>query len=656
MATIATVSLALEAQHAAFARGLGEATKAVNGLNAAAAKGAGDVSRFRAALDGLRESAGRGSTLDQLAKTLRGAGAVAGISLIGTALANATSKAAELSEEFRKGQIGAAGVGVKLAESLPVIGGFVSAGQSIRELFTHEKEQIEDINRTARITNEIAEERVRLAKQVTEATRDLDREAAAARVRAAASDLGGEAGKRLEVQYEYKVKGEDLAIKVQRDLDAVAASTKTLFDKNATELGEMKIRLAAATPGTDQYKTLDTQLHQITATMAGLEGQAKAAKAAIQASAADAGAGLASDSHRAEVAGLNEYLEKLNATVRDADPDPIHKIRTEVAALHGDANAATQAIILFNRGLAAEQAKRGADALREWTREADEAAARVKALQGGADEQTAERLGKLGQLTDAQQAAAGGLADRQRASDAALKSLEGQRDAVKDIAKLTAEVNTAGLDAAERLAAERRAAGATDAQARELAALTQQKAVVEDIARLKLQAAQSGLTEAQKELDNLKRAGADTYQLGFAKMYADQIAAAERMKKEQEDAKRLIEESAAPIERLQVEFDKVLRLQRDGLLTAHQADEALKRAASTFDRADGGEGEKHARAEVRRFDFRGPSETAKAKPAEAALTVARQQLDSLRKSEDYQQQIWQQGLQQQQNPTQTADF
>ena len=165
MSAPAKVTVTLEAQSAAFSKNTQAAGAAMRKAGADAKAGEKDVAGFRGALEKLREGAGRGSALDDFGKTLRGAGAVAGITLIGEAVAGVAAKAAELSAEFRKGQIDAAGVAVKIGESLPVIGGFVKAGQSIRELFTHEQEQVDNINASVKAGEAVASAAVEAHKR-----------------------------------------------------------------------------------------------------------------------------------------------------------------------------------------------------------------------------------------------------------------------------------------------------------------------------------------------------------------------------------------------------------------------------------------------------------------------------------------------------------
>lgn len=94
-----------------------------------ASKAEGGLKHF---LEQLKQSGGRRSALGETVELFRGGGAVMAVSMIGEALKNATEKMNELDEAFQRGTLDASGMAVKIGEALPVIGGFVSAGQSIQ--------------------------------------------------------------------------------------------------------------------------------------------------------------------------------------------------------------------------------------------------------------------------------------------------------------------------------------------------------------------------------------------------------------------------------------------------------------------------------------------------------------------------------------------
>ena len=85
------------------------------------------------------------------------------VGMAGMALKGMTDKMSELTAQFREGKIGGGEMVEKLAEGIPIIGDFVTAGRDIREMFTGEKAQIEQINEEIRTGNELMEARVALS-------------------------------------------------------------------------------------------------------------------------------------------------------------------------------------------------------------------------------------------------------------------------------------------------------------------------------------------------------------------------------------------------------------------------------------------------------------------------------------------------------------
>ncbi len=86
----------------------------------------------RGLLGGISEKLGTGLQLGVLA-------------VAGATLDNLTGKAAEFSDQMRRGELDSAGVAVKLGESIPILESFVSTGQNIREILTGEKVELERI-------------------------------------------------------------------------------------------------------------------------------------------------------------------------------------------------------------------------------------------------------------------------------------------------------------------------------------------------------------------------------------------------------------------------------------------------------------------------------------------------------------------------------
>lgn len=124
-------------------------------------------------LDQLKNVLGEDSAFGKSMKLLSGAGAVAGFTMAGRALAEVTAKAVELRDAFRDGA-GASEITAELLKSIPLIGEFAKAGANIRELFTGERAQIERLTKEAEATNRYVDER----RKTETVTRDILREQA----------------------------------------------------------------------------------------------------------------------------------------------------------------------------------------------------------------------------------------------------------------------------------------------------------------------------------------------------------------------------------------------------------------------------------------------------------------------------------------------
>jgi len=123
-----------------------------------------------------------------------------------------------------------------------------------------------------------------------------------------------------------------------------------------------------------------------------------------------------------------------------------------------------------------------------------------------------------------------------------------------------------------------------------------------------------GLTEGQKDLFNLKQLGADADDLKIAKGLSDQLDALEKYKKDQEDAKHLIEQSLTPLDKYKESVQEIARLYREHLIDAKQRQDALNKAQQELDKSDKAKKDEHSAALTRRFDFNlGKNDTAKQK-------------------------------------------
>src|SRR4051812_14912647 len=81
---------------------------------------------------------------DKLGSTL----AIGGVAVIGTQLDEASGKALIFANQLKNGETDARGIAHGIAESVPILGSFVSMWDNVREIITGEKRELE-------ITNEV---------------------------------------------------------------------------------------------------------------------------------------------------------------------------------------------------------------------------------------------------------------------------------------------------------------------------------------------------------------------------------------------------------------------------------------------------------------------------------------------------------------------
>lgn len=117
-------------------------------------------------LGSLRAGFGRESTFGGFAKIAQGGGAILGLSIVGKELNEVTEKAVKLKEEFQTGQKSAGDIAEELAKSLPVFGGFISAGRNIRELFTGEQAAADRIKESSEAITSSTEFRLQKMKEL----------------------------------------------------------------------------------------------------------------------------------------------------------------------------------------------------------------------------------------------------------------------------------------------------------------------------------------------------------------------------------------------------------------------------------------------------------------------------------------------------------
>jgi hypothetical protein len=81
-------------------------------------------------------------------------------------VADITEKVESFETKIRSGEQDWKGMAVAIGESIPVIGGFVKAGQNIREMFTHEKAELAAINELAEATTASKERELAMSREL----------------------------------------------------------------------------------------------------------------------------------------------------------------------------------------------------------------------------------------------------------------------------------------------------------------------------------------------------------------------------------------------------------------------------------------------------------------------------------------------------------
>jgi hypothetical protein len=115
-----------------------ETAEYTKGLKAAGS----DTSNF---LHALKQQFGQESNFGGLVKLLKGAGAVAGLSLAANVVGSLFKGMVDVDEQFRKGEISAGEIPVKLAEGLPIIGGLIGGLHSFWDALDGSKQRAKDV-------------------------------------------------------------------------------------------------------------------------------------------------------------------------------------------------------------------------------------------------------------------------------------------------------------------------------------------------------------------------------------------------------------------------------------------------------------------------------------------------------------------------------
>lgn len=111
----------------------------------------------------LKDMFGKGAGRGMQELAYGGQAAVA--AMVGAELNKWATKLVEIRDEYRGVKATTSEIAVNIGKSLPIFGQFVEAGQQIRDLFTDERHEIEQITASAKLLNSVTEYRRDLLKQ-----------------------------------------------------------------------------------------------------------------------------------------------------------------------------------------------------------------------------------------------------------------------------------------------------------------------------------------------------------------------------------------------------------------------------------------------------------------------------------------------------------
>ncbi|HEV7297754.1 MAG TPA: hypothetical protein VGN72_00190 [Tepidisphaeraceae bacterium] len=183
-------------------------------VNAAAANVNAPKSSLDDRLKGVGNKLGED---DAVGKVLKGGL----VGFAGEGLANVTGKAIELRDALRDGKTDAAGLTQSLLESLPIIGGFATAGKNIRELITGEQAEIDKINAGAKLQKSLIDYRLGLLKQQQKLQKEIAESVTQANQRRKLATTDNDA-ERADLQQQFDSRAKLKGISTKRD-DAVTA-------------------------------------------------------------------------------------------------------------------------------------------------------------------------------------------------------------------------------------------------------------------------------------------------------------------------------------------------------------------------------------------------------------------------------------------------
>jgi hypothetical protein len=124
-----------------------------------------------AAMKRFKAQFGEESLLGNFSKILVGTGAVAGLSLLGRAVADTTGRVVTLKDQFNAGTLSAGQVALELGKSVPILGNLVTAATNLHELFTGSAAEARVMAEQLARVNALFEARQRVVGAIAESTK-----------------------------------------------------------------------------------------------------------------------------------------------------------------------------------------------------------------------------------------------------------------------------------------------------------------------------------------------------------------------------------------------------------------------------------------------------------------------------------------------------
>lgn len=207
--------------------------------------------RTKGILADIRADFGRSSNFYQLVRFGSFAGPVGGLVVLGKALKDATAKLADLTAEFKRGDLTAGQYATSLAKAVPILGAFFEAGQNIRGWLDGSSErmrkQAAEADAVAKAYGDAAKAADKWVKEEKEFADSAADTAMRARQEATLSGIGDETQRQIQ-QFKFEAQNaiDELHKKAaetvhQDQIDSINLQLNKLFDDPASKANNARI-------------------------------------------------------------------------------------------------------------------------------------------------------------------------------------------------------------------------------------------------------------------------------------------------------------------------------------------------------------------------------------------------------------------------------